>query len=89
MNATYYDEYLLRKSASRAAEIFGITQWGNDLRLIQIYSQLSVLVDGDVELIHHWIQTPNKHLDGKIPANLLLSTEGEIKVLSALNSYDC
>lgn len=81
------DNYLLQKSATKAAEIFGITQWNSDLNLIRIYSQLSVMLGGDEKLIRHWVQTSNKHLEDKVPANLLTHREGEMKILSVLESY--
>lgn len=84
---TISDEFLLRKYASRAGEVFGITQWDNDLNLIRIYHQLSVLVGGDERQMRHWLQSPNKHLENKVPANLIVSPEGTIKIIELLDSY--
>lgn len=84
MNETHF----LRKTAGRAAELFGITHWNNDLNLIRIYHQLSILLGNDEKLIRHWMQTPNKQLDNKVPANLVVSLDGELKILSTLDSYE-
>ena len=81
------DQHLLQKSAGKAGELLGLTEWNTDLTLIRIYSVLARQTGIDETLMRHWIQTPNKQLDGKVPANLLTTSEGELKVLSVLESY--
>lgn len=81
------DQHLLQKSAGKAGEILGLTDWNTDLTLLRIYTALARQMGTDSILMRHWIQTPNKHLDGKVPANLLTTSEGELKVLSVLESY--
>jgi uncharacterized protein (DUF2384 family) len=41
----------------------------------------------DEVLMHHWMQTPNKHLDGKVPANLITTDKGTEQLLSLLGWY--
>ena len=81
------DQHLIQKSAGKAGEILGLTKWNKDLTLLCIYSVLAVHMGSDETLMRHWVQTPNKQLDGKVPANLLTTREGELKVLSVLHSY--
>jgi hypothetical protein len=81
------DQHLLQKSAGKAGELLGLTEWNTDLTLIRIYSVLARQTGSDMKLMRHWVQTPNKQLDGKVPANLLTTPEGELKVLSVLESY--
>lgn len=81
------DEHLLQKSAGKAGEILGIFSWNTDLTLLRIYTALARQTGSDETIMRHWVQTPNKHLDGKVPANLLTTPEGELKVLSVLESY--
>lgn len=86
MNSTY-DKHLLQKSAGRAGELLGIIQWEDDLKFLLIWSQLSNLMGNDAVLMNHWMQTPNKHLDNKVPANLIVTAEGTEKLLSILDYY--
>lgn len=81
------DKHLIQKSAGKAGEILGIFSWHNDLTLLRIYSVLARQTGSDEIIMRHWVQTPNKQLDGKVPANLLTTPEGEMKVLSVLESY--
>jgi uncharacterized protein (DUF2384 family) len=85
MNQT--DKFFSRKSAAKAAEIFGIHDWSNDLNLIRIYHLLSVLLGGSDNHIRHWFQTPNKHLDNKTPANLITHQEGTLQILTYLEHF--
>lgn len=82
------DKYFSQKSAAKAAEIFGIHDWSNDLNLIRIYCSLNVLFGGDKSLIRHWFQTPNKHLDGKVPANLITHQAGTLQILNYLEFFN-
>ena len=81
------DTHLLQKSAGKASEILGILEWYNDLNLIQIYKGLYSLCGGDESLMRHWIQTPNTHLQSKVPANLITTEQGIQDVLNYLLDY--
>lgn len=81
------NDFFHRKYANRAAEIFGITEWQNDINLIRLYQKLHVLVGGNESNMRHWIQTPNKHLDNKVPANLIVEQKGMIRVLDYLDYF--
>ena len=86
MNPTY-DKHLLQKSAGKAGEILGLIQWYDDLKFLLIWSQLSNLFGHDEKLMNHWMQTPNKHLDNKVPANLITTDKGTEQLLSLLEWY--
>lgn len=75
------------KAAGNAAQVLGVMEWYNDLNLVRIYNHLYFLVGGDYKLMHHWMQTPNSHLDGKVPSNLIVNSEGEKRVLNYLENY--
>jgi len=81
------DKHLLQKSAGKAGQILGIFDWYDDLKFLLIWSQLSNLMGHDEVLMHHWMQTPNKHLDGKVPANLITTDKGTEQLLSLLDYY--
>ena len=81
------DQHLIQKSAGLAGNLLGLTDWNDDLTLLRIYSVLARQTGIDESIMRHWVQTPNKHLDGKVPANLLTTPEGELKVLSVLEGY--
>jgi hypothetical protein len=75
------DQHLLRKSAGKASEILGVFDWYNDVKFLQIYKGLYSLCGGDLELMRHWIQTPNAHLKSKVAANLITTEQGIQDVL--------
>ena len=75
------DQHLLQKSAGKAGEILGITDWYNDLNLIQIYKCLYIMCGGDESLMRHWIHTPNTYLKSKVAANLITTEQGIQDVL--------
>lgn len=81
------DQHLLRKSAGKAGEILGLIQWYDDLKFLLIWSQLSNLMGHDEKLMNRWMQTPNKHLDNKVPANLITTDKGTEQLLSLLDYY--
>ena len=81
------DQHLLQKSAGKAGELLGLTDWYDDLKFLLIWSQLSNLMGHDEKLMNHWMQTPNKHLDNKVPANLIVTAEGTEKLNSLLDLY--
>lgn len=87
MSTGQTDMHLIQKTAGKAGELLGLTEWNTDLTFLRIYSALAVHMGSDETLMRHWVQTPNKQLDGKVPANLLTTPEGELKVLSVLESY--
>lgn len=78
---------VLRKYAGKAAEELGIMDWNNDLNLIRIYRNLHILYGGDSMGMYKWIQNPNKHLENKVPANLIVTSKGEMRVLNLLEYY--
>ncbi len=78
---------LLQKAAGKAGEILSLTEWNDDLKFLLIWSQLSNLFGGDEKLMNHWMQTPNKHLDNKVPANLITTNEGTEQLISFLEWY--
>ena len=81
------DIHLLQKSAGKAGEILGITEWYNDLNLIQIYKGLYIMCGGDEVLMRHWIHTPNAHLKSKVAANLITTEQGIQDVLDQVLYY--
>ena len=81
------DQHLLRKSAGKASSVLGITEWYDDLTLIQIYKGLYSLCGGDESLMRHWIQTPNTHLKSKVAANLITTEQGIQDVLDQVLYY--
>lgn len=83
MDSKFYSS----KCAAKAAEIFGICSWSDDLNLIRIYQLLHVLHGGDLSNIRHWFQTKNSHLDSKVPANLITHKEGTIQILNYLEYF--
>lgn len=82
------DQHLIQKSAGKAGEILGITSWHNDLKLLIVYNHLSNFCGANLELMRHWMQTPNAHLEGKVHANLITKEEGTEKLLDLLIWYD-
>jgi hypothetical protein len=84
---TLDDQQLLQKASGRAGEALGVLQWNNDFHIVEIYSRLHSHLGGDELLMRHWMGTPNKHLNGKIPANLLTTEAGELEVIALLYSY--
>jgi uncharacterized protein (DUF2384 family) len=81
------DMFLLQKSAGRAGEILGLTEWYDDAKLLNIWSQLSAMLGSDPAPMQHWIQTPNKHLDGRVPANLVTKERGIDDIMGLLSSF--
>lgn len=81
------DQHLLRKSAGKASEILGVFDWYDDVKFLQIYKGLYSLCGADLELMRHWIQTPNAHLQSKVPANLITTEQGIQDVLDQVLYY--
>jgi hypothetical protein len=81
------DMFLLQKSAGRAGEMLGLTEWYDDEKLLSIWSQLSAMLGSDPVSMWQWVQTPNKHLGGRVPANLIVREDEIDTVLSLLFSY--
>ena len=81
------DQHLLQKSAGKAGEKLGLIYWYDDLKFLLIWSQLSNLFGHDEKLMNHWMQTPNMHLDNKVPANLITTDKGTEQLLSLLDYY--
>jgi hypothetical protein len=75
------DQHLLRKSAGKAGELLQVIDWYDDLNLVQIFMALHSNCGGDEVLMRHWMQTPNTHLESKVPANLITTEQGIQDVL--------
>jgi len=73
--------HLLQKSAGRAGEAFGVFDWYDDVKFLQIYKHLYMICGEDETLMRHWMQTPNTHLQSKVPANLITTEQGIQDVL--------
>lgn len=82
------DQHLIQKSAGRAGEILGLTEWYNDRKFLIVWNHLYKFFGGDDALMRHWMQTPNNHLNGAVPANLIAGEEGTEKLLDLLVWYD-
>jgi hypothetical protein len=78
------DTHLLQKSAGKAGESIQIIDWYDDVKFLQIWKGLYSLFGGDYDLMRHWIQTPNTHLQGKVPANLITTEQGIQDILDYL-----
>lgn len=53
--------------------------------LIRIFRALYAQMGGDDELMRHWLETPNRHLNG-IPKEMLGSIEGLVRVMQYLDA---
>ena len=82
------DQHLLQKSAGKAGQILGIFEWYDDRKFLIFWNQLYGKMGGDYVLMNHWMQTPNAHLDGKVPANLITKEEGTEKLLDLMVWYN-
>ncbi len=78
------DTHLLQKSAGKASQILGVFDWYDDVKFLEIFKHLYSLCGADYELMRHWIQTPNTHLQSKVPANLITTEQGIQDVLDYL-----
>jgi len=56
------------------------------LLLIRIYRSLYSILGGNQKAMKHWMNTPNRHLDNKIPAELVQSALGLTQVLWYLDA---
>lgn len=81
------DQQLIQKAAGKAAEKLGLTEWADDSRFIFLWSQLYTQLGGDEVLMRHWTQTSNKHLNGRVPANLIATKDGLEELVNLLDSY--
>jgi hypothetical protein len=75
------DQHLLRKSAGKAGNILGVFDWYDDVKFLEIFKHLYIMCGADCELMRHWMQTPNTHLESKVPANLITTEQGIQDVL--------
>lgn len=55
------------------------------LLAIRVYRSLYAMVGGDNEMMHHWMHTNNKHLNG-IPAELVCTIPGIVHVTEYLDA---
>ena len=81
------DTHLLQKSAGKAGELLGVIEWYDDVKFIQIYKYLYLKCGGDYDLMRHWIQTQNTHLQSKVAANLITTEQGIQDVLNYLHDF--
>jgi uncharacterized protein (DUF2384 family) len=81
------DQQLLQKAAGKAGEKLGLTEWADDSRFLLLWSLLYAQLGGDEVLMRHWTQTPNKDLNGKVPANLIVDKQGLEELVNLLDSY--
>lgn len=81
------DIELVRKAANKAGQELGLYEWYSDIKLVEIYKYLHSLNGGDSLLMRHWMQTANHHLDGKVPANLVVTEKGINQVCDTLEIY--
>ncbi len=56
------------------------------LLLIRVYRALFAIVGGDPASMEHWIKTPNNHLGGQAPCDLLARADGLTQVLWYLDA---
>lgn len=75
------DKHLLQKSAGKAGEILGVTDWYDDVKFLEIFKHLYSLCGGDYDAMRHWIHTPNTYLKSKVAANLITTEQGIQDVL--------
>lgn len=78
------DFQFVQTSAQKAGNILGLFEWYDDLSLLRIYKCLYYFCGGDESLMRHWIQTPNKFFESKVPANLVTTPVGIHEVLDEL-----
>jgi hypothetical protein len=65
------DEQFLKETATKAAHNLRISLGDIEpLKLLQLYKYLYVLVGGDEELMIHWLNTHNTHLNFNPAAHL-------------------
>jgi hypothetical protein len=81
------DYNFVHNAALRAGNLLDLTEWFDDLDFLRVYKYLHALVGGDLANMKHWLQTPNKFLDGQIPSQLLTTEIGIIEVLDELRYY--
>ncbi len=56
------------------------------LMLIRIYRALFSIVGGKREAMKHWMQTPNDHFSGQVPADMVQKPEGIAQVIWYLDA---
>lgn len=81
------DYNFVHNTALRAGKFLELTEWFDDLDFLRVYKYLHALVGGDTINMKHWLQTPNKFLDGQIPSQLLTTEIGIIEVLDELRYH--
>ena len=71
----------IKQSAQKAGTILNLSEWFDDLEMLRIYKYLHSMCGGNVINMQHWMQTPNTHLQSKVPANLITTEQGIQDVL--------
>ncbi len=81
------DYNFIHNAALRAGKLLDLAEWFDDLDFLRVYKYLYAMCGGDDINMQHWMQTPNKFLDGQIPS-LLINTElGILEVLDELRYH--
>jgi hypothetical protein len=58
------DEEFLKQTATKAANILHMPLGDIEpIKLLQMFLSLDILLGGDVELMRHWLNTHNNHLE--------------------------
>jgi hypothetical protein len=81
------DTEILDEAALKVSEILGITVSEiNKIKFIQMYSLLYTIMGGDEELMRHWINTFNSHLNF-CPVDELTDGASFDRILGYLESF--
>lgn len=81
------DFEFVKKSAFKAGQILGLTDWFDDIEFLRIYKYLHITCGGDEVNMRHWMNHPNSHLDGCIPSIMISTEKGIQSVLNILSFY--
>lgn len=76
-------ESAMKNYSRGAASISSAKDQELSLGLIRVYRALFAILGGDREQMRHWMRTPNRHLNGQLPAALAANYQG----LAELNVY--
>jgi hypothetical protein len=81
------DFEFIHNAALKAGTILNLTEWFNDLEFLRVYKFLHSLCGGDDINMQHWMKTSNKHLNNRIPLQLIRTEEGIKDVLDELRYH--
>lgn len=77
----------IKQSAQKAGEILNLTEWFEDLEFLRVYKYLHSMCGGDTVIMQHWMRTANKHLNLRIPEQMITTEEGIKDVLDELRYF--